>query len=242
MNAGGNAELAITHDAPVGPQVYRILRARIIRGDLAPGSRISESEIAATFSLSRQPIREAFIKLSEEGLVEVRPQRGTLITKISTAAVLDARFVREAIEADVVRLVAVKRDASVLADLRAQLLQQKETADPDRFMRLDETFHRTLAEAAGKSYAWNVIEDVKTQMDRVRYLSFIQFPISTLIAQHEGIVAAIEGEDPDAAEQAMRRHLREIITALPGIAAARPEFFREGEGAADLGLVTKQWR
>ncbi len=234
MNLDGNLDLAIAQGAPVGPQVYRILRARIIRGDLAPGSRISESEIAATFSLSRQPIREAFIKLSEEGLVEVRPQRGTLVTKISTAAVLDARFVREAIEADVVRLVAERHDAAVLRELREQISRQKEVAgaDPDQFMRLDEMFHRTLAEAAGKSYAWKVIEDVKAQMDRVRFLSFIQFPVPTLIAQHEAIVEAIGAEDPEAAEKLMRKHLREIMTALPGIAAARPELFEGSQTAA----------
>jgi len=58
----------------VGPQLVRILRMQIIRGLLAPGTRMSESETAALFSVSRQPVREAFIKLAEEGLLEVRPQ------------------------------------------------------------------------------------------------------------------------------------------------------------------------
>ncbi|WP_328805138.1 GntR family transcriptional regulator [Stappia albiluteola] len=235
MNNQDRAELIIAQGAPVGPQVYRILRAKIIRGDLAPGARISESEIARTFALSRQPVREAFIKLSEEGLVEVRPQRGTLVTKISTAAVLDARFVREAIEADVVRLVARSVDPAVLADLRGQIELQKAIAggDPDQFMRLDERFHRTLSEAAGKPYAWKVIEDVKAQMDRVRFLSFIQFPVPTLIKQHEAVVDAIAAEAPDAAEAAMRRHLREIITALPAIAEARPAFFADADANSE---------
>lgn len=217
----------LEHGTPVGPQVYRILRERIIRADLLPGSLISESEIARTFSLSRQPVREAFIKLSEEGLVEVRPQRGTLVRRISREAVMDARFVREAIETDIVKLLADDRDTAVIADLRRQIEAQRAISDndPDRFMKLDERFHRTLAEAAGKTYAWQVIENVKAQMDRVRYLSFLRFPIPKLVDQHIGVVDAIEAGSPLDADCAMREHLREILAALPEIANAKPEFF-----------------
>src|SRR5690606_41732276 len=92
----------VDQSASLTPQLYRILRERIISADLIPGSRISESEIARSYSLSRQPVREAFIKLAEDGLVEIRPQRGTLVRKITPEAVMDARFVREAIETDLV--------------------------------------------------------------------------------------------------------------------------------------------
>lgn len=221
----------IDQSAPVGPQVYRILRKRIIRAELTPGSLISESEIARAFSLSRQPVREAFIKLSEDGLVEVRPQRGTLVRKISMAAVKDARFVREAIEADVVKLVAERSDPAVVSELRAQIALQRAVASGDhmRFMKLDELFHRTLSEAAGKAYAWKIIEDVKAQMDRVRYLSLLQFPMNKLIAQHEAVVDAIDKGDADQADQALREHLREILTDLPEIAKAKPEFFEAAD-------------
>lgn len=222
---------SIDQSAPVGPQVYRILRKRIIRAELTPGSLISESEIARAFSLSRQPVREAFIKLSEDGLVEVRPQRGTLVRKISMAAVKDARFVREAIEADVVKLVAERSDPLVVAELRAQIAFQRAVAPSDhmRFMKLDERFHRTLAEAAGKAYAWKIIEDVKAQMDRVRYLSLLQFPMNKLIAQHEAVVDAIDKGDADQADKALREHLKEILTDLPEIAKAKPEFFEAAD-------------
>ncbi len=212
---------------PIGPQLYRILRERIIRADITPGTLISEAEIARTYALSRQPVREAFIKLTEQGLVEVRPQRGTLVRKISTAAVMDARFVREAIEADIVKMVATKADPAVVTELKKQIALQQKTEEKDGsgFMELDERFHRTLAEAAGKTYAWGVIEDIKAQMDRVRYLSFIRFPMPKLIAQHETVVNAIAAGKPEMADRAMRDHLREILSALPDIAAAQPEFF-----------------
>jgi len=216
--------------APLAPQLYRILRQRIISADLTPGSRISEAEIAATYALSRQPVREAFIKLAEDGLLEVRPQRGTYVRKISTAAVKDVRFVREAIEADIVALLADNPDPALVRELENQLREQKEVAESEasRFIVLDERFHRTLAEAAGKAYAWKVIEQVKGQMDRVRYLSALQFPMRDLVAQHSDIVRAIARGDPGAASAAMRVHLRKILTDLPAVAAARPDFFDTG--------------
>lgn len=212
---------------PVGQLVHRDLRQRIIRGELAPGTLLSEAEMARSFGSSRQPVREAFIKLAEEGLVEVRPQRGTLVRKISIKRVMDIRFVREAIEANVVHLLAREPEPAIIADLRAQITRQREVAPDaqDVFMALDETFHHTMARAIGKTYAWDVVESVKAQMDRVRYLSFADFPISRLIAQHEAIVDAIETRNPQAAEEAMRIHLREILKDLPNIAAARPELF-----------------
>jgi len=217
----------IEQGAPVGRQLYRILRQRIIHNDLQPGSRISESELASAFAVSRQPVREAFIKLAEEGLLEVRPQRGTYVRKISVSAVMDARFVREAIEADVVKLLARAPGAELVANLKAQIATQRQVAanEPLRFMELDEQFHRTLAEAADKAAAWNVVESLKAQMDRVRYLSLQQFPVAKLVKQHAAVVAGIAAGDSAAAEGALRAHLREILDDLPAIARARPELF-----------------
>jgi DNA-binding GntR family transcriptional regulator len=218
--------------APVGPQLVRKLRARIICNDLEPGSRISESEIAAEYAVSRQPVREAFIKLAEEGLLEVRPQRGTYVRKIATSAVMDARFVREAIEADIVKHLAESPDKGLEKELRLQLREQRKVAgrDPNSFIELDERFHRLLAEAAGKSYAWSVVESVKSQMDRVRHLSVQRFPMEKLVKQHTAIVDAIADGDVSAAEAALRRHLREILNDLPEIARSRPEFFDDADG------------
>ncbi len=213
--------------AAVGPQLLRILRERIICNQIRPGERLSEAEFGLQFGVSRQPVREAFIKLAEEGLLEVRPQRGTFVRKISVAAVNDGRFVREAIEADIVKLLAEAADPSLVRELDGQLDLQRELVDvdPQSFRPLDDTFHRTLAEAAGKTHAWSVIDGMKTQMDRVRQLSTEQFPVGKLINQHAQVVRAIEAGDPVAAEAAMRLHLREILHDLPVVQAALPELF-----------------
>jgi GntR family transcriptional regulator, rspAB operon transcriptional repressor len=213
--------------SPVRPQIYLGLRQRIVRGEIPPGTALSEAEIARRFSISRQPVREVFIKLAEEGLLEVRPQRGTFVRKISKTAVTDARFVREAIEADIVREVAAKGDAGLIAGLRKQLRAQQAVAAGELydFMQLDEEFHWTLADAAGRLYGWKVIEDVKLQMDRVRYLSLRSFPQRKLVRQHIAIVDAIENRSPDEAECKMRQHLRLIMDDLPSIEAQHPDFF-----------------
>lgn len=215
--------------APVGTQLHRIIRSRIISNDLHPGARISETEIAAAYGVSRQPVREAFIKLAEDGLLEVRPQRGTYVRKINVQAVMDARFVREAIEAEVVRLLASVPQPALMQELMAQIAVQREVLETnaDAFMPLDDRFHRTLAEAAGKPFAWAVVDGMKSQMDRVRQLSTLGRRKVALIDHHTAIAQAIGAGNVTAADTAMRTHLREILTDLPAIRADLPEFFDE---------------
>lgn len=219
---------AVDQGEQVGPQVYRSLRERIIRGELEPGALISEFEIARAFSISRQPVREAFIKLAEEGLVEIRPQRGTMVRKINIASVMDARFVREAVEADIVKIVAERRDPRVISSLYAQIEAQRNVAHQKAgdFLQLDEAFHRTLAVAADKAHVWSIVNNVKAQMDRLRQLSFVLVSAAELaVDQHHAVVAAISEGDASGAEAAMRTHLRRILSDLPAMAELRPNYF-----------------
>ena len=212
---------------PVGPQIYRSLRERIVRTELLPGTRLSEAETAAAYGTSRQPVREAFSRLADDRLLEVRPQRATLVRRISRAATLEARFLREAIEADLARVAARRADAASLAALEAALEDQRAVpADaPERFMALDEDFHRALARAAGHTHAWRIIEGFKAHMDRVRFLALRRFPVAALLAQHEAVFDAVAARRPGAAERAMRTHLNAIVDDLPSIVAAYPALF-----------------
>lgn len=221
---------------PIAPQLFQTLRHRIVHNDLPPGSRISETEIAREFGISRQPVREAFIKLAGEDLLAILPQRGTVVRKIRYEAVLDARFLREAIESDIVRILASAPDAAAVRDLRDQIAAQRAALHrrPEDFFALDDRFHRTLADAAGKKGAWRQIEGLKGQMDRVRFLSLAHFPIPNLIEQHEGIVDRIEAGDVAGAERRIRGHLREVLNDLPKIAASAPEFFDLPAGGLPL--------
>lgn len=208
-------------------QLYASLRAAIIDNVLNPGMRISEAEVALQYGTSRQPVREAFITLANEGLLEIRPQRGTYVAKISLPAVMDARFVREAVEADMVKLLAHAPDLALITDLRGQVERQQDLIGGSArdFMEADEIFHRTLAEGAGKSKAWHIVVEMKAQMDRVRFLSSMHFPVDRLITQHRDVVEAIAAADPIRAERAMRGHLQGILTDLPVIKQEKPEYF-----------------
>jgi DNA-binding GntR family transcriptional regulator len=212
----------------ISTRVYRQLRGAIIRGELCPGERISESAIARQYSTSRQPVREAFIKLAEERLVRIQPQSGTFVVQISVTDVLDARFVREVIEVAVTREAAISAPLSAVRELRRQVDRQRAVASGHNaeFLVLDEEFHRTLALSVGHAHAWRVIESIKAQMDRIRYLSLDDAtPIHLIIEQHERIVSGIEAGDPAEAAAAMRNHLREITLSLPNIASRFPDLF-----------------
>ena len=117
---------------------------------------------------------------------------------------------------------------SFIKELRALIEQQKalEQGHNEEFLALDEEFHRTIALSVGRAHAWRVVENIKAQMDRVRYLSFEEAtPLPGLIEQHTRIVDAIEAGDPIATAAAMRSHLREIMISLPRIAEKSPEYF-----------------
>ncbi|MDN3559278.1 GntR family transcriptional regulator [Vreelandella neptunia] len=234
--------LRTSTDVSVRQRLHKVLRQAIIRMVLAPGQALSEKEIADLFNVSRQPVREAFIRLSESGLVEVRPQRGTYVVRISRQAVLEARFIRESLEV-AIALEAAKctLPSSVLMELNELIERQRsciERQDHDRFFFLDEMFHRTLAISTGQTMAWNVIEDVKAQLDRVRYLSIPDStPIPKLADQHQAIVDAISAGDTEAAEQAMCIHQREILHSLPELERRFPELFENvGTNAHALSI------
>lgn len=219
---------------PVARRVYRELRAAIVTMRFTPGQALSEQEVATQLGVSRQPVREAFIKLSEAGMVVVRPQRGTFVVKISVQRVLDAQFVRNAVERAVVRKACADMPTSGIAELRAIVEEQRAAAelpDPPRFHTLDEAFHRTIAARAGCEYAWRVVEDCKAQMDRVRYLSLAHStPLDRLITQHGAVVDAIEARDAEQAELVLGEHLRQMLKSLPDLSQAFPDLF-EAEAA-----------
>lgn len=226
-------DTAIRQRDPIAPQVVSALRQSIAEMQLPPGTALSEKDIAARFGVSRQPVREAFIKLSEAGLVEIRPSRGTFVMKISVAEVANARFVREAIESDIARHAARLATAEQIAGLRDIVAAQQAAAaegDFARFNEHDENFHRTLAAIPGNDYAWRLVEAARFQTDRVRLLSLPEAsPLPVLITQHLEILDRLSVRDAEGAAHAMRRHLREILLALSHIAAAHPEYFSDTE-------------
>ena len=215
--------------ATIGSRVFDLIRQAIVQLQFRPGNPLSEAEIARQLGVSRQPVREAFIKLSDSGLVEVRPQRGTFVRLISMREVENARFIREAIEVAIVRKAATTASAADLDGLVHLIADQKaisRSGDNVAFLRLDEMFHQAIAKSADCEDAWRVLESLKTQMDRVRFLSLPKAtPLKLIIEQHDRIIEGIKTHSPERAEAAMRQHLSEILVSLPRLAAKYPSLF-----------------
>jgi GntR family transcriptional regulator, rspAB operon transcriptional repressor len=215
--------------ATMSYRVFEALKQAIVQLQLRPGNLLSEAEVAKQLGVSRQPVREAFIKLAEVGLVEIRPQRGTFVVLISRKEVENARFIREAVEVALARRASAEATPDAIARMRRSLESQREAherGDIAWFLREDEAFHHAIALSVDCERAWRLLENLKAQMDRVRYLSMpLATPVETLIDQHERILTAIESGQADDAAAAMRDHLAEILKSLPKIAAAQPELF-----------------
>lgn len=213
----------------ISPQIYERLRRAITTLLMLPSEALSEQDLAQQLGVSRTPVREALIRLAGEGLIDILPQRGSFVAPIRLSDVEEAQFIREALEVAVVQRLAGQGSDSFLAAVRTNLaMQEKAVAESnrDQFLELDEAFHRSLCDEAGLPRSWRVIQVVKLQMDRVRYLS-LPDPghLETLLAQHVAIFEAIEAGDPKQAGQRMTAHLREVLRTVQHLNATRPDLF-----------------
>lgn len=212
----------------LGYKFRQFLRSAIVRAELLPGQLVSEIEMSKRFAIGRQPVREAFISLANEQLIEVRPSRGTFVRKISMKEVIDAWHVREPIEVSIVRQVAKKHDPLMINQLRELVAHQRVIGQGDNegFLASDQELHHTLALQANREFAWRVIDSAKAQMDRVCFLSYdIASSVQELVDDHDLLIDAIEANSPRLAVRAMETHLRKILTALPLVAEKYPDYF-----------------
>ncbi len=223
--------------------IYEQIRRDIVTLVLRPGTRLSENELAMRFGTSRAPVREALIRLVEDGLIVVRPQRGSYVSRISVAAMEQARFVREALEVAIIRRAA---EVGLAPEARAQceaaiVAQEKVRDDALRFTEEDDRFHRGFAEGTALTGIWAIIEREKVQFDRVRFLSLPSVtPTELLIAQHRAILEAVLRRRPDAAERAIRRHLHEVLAIVQSLAERHPELIGETELRAPTGGAARK--
>ena len=218
----------IQEQVSLGNKFRQFLRSAIVRAELLPGQLISEIEMSKRFAIGRQPVREAFISLAQEHLVDVRPSRGTYVRMISMNEVIDAWHVREPIEVSIVRQVAKKHDPVMIDTLRQLVAQQREIppGDNEGFLAADQEFHHALALLANREFAWRVIDSAKAQMDRVCYLSYgIDAPVQGLVDDHSAMIDAIVAGDSKLAVSMMEAHLGKILTAAQLVAGKYPDYF-----------------
>lgn len=198
--------------------IYQVLWNDIVSLRRYPGDPILEKEIAAQFGVSRTPVREAILRLSNEKLIEILPQSGTFVARIALDTLPEAIVVRKALEDVTVRAAAVKASRTQIATLRANLELQKvqaAEADYEGFRKTDDTFHTLIAEAAGYPGIWEIIKSVKIKVDRYCHLSLPKpGRIARLIKEHTAIFSAIRDHEPDRAAEAIHAHLDAIMTGV----------------------------
>ncbi|WP_241911608.1 GntR family transcriptional regulator [Telmatospirillum siberiense] len=199
-------------------QVFETVKEEIVSGALPPNAQLSEAELSDRLGVSRTPVREALIKLSEDGLVRIIPQVGTFVAPISIDSVNEAQFIREHLECALIVDAVRRMDKATLRLLQDNLEQQERAVrydDWDKFYELDEALHTLLAKASGHLQTWRIVQQSKVHMDRVRHVSF-RMPdhMAKLTGQHKAIVDAVAQGDEVKAREALRCHLREIITTV----------------------------
>ena len=194
--------------------VYQALKENIISLNLEPGTNISEKEISEFLQVSRTPVREAFLTLAQEGLLEIYPQRGTFVSLIDLRQVEEARFIREHLERAAVRVACENFSDENLQNLEFNLMMQKVCVREKNYKKLfelDEEFHYTIATGCGKVLIWTVIQRMNAHLNRIRMLSLAAFYSWDLIlSQHENIISAIKEKNPSLAEMAMEEHLKKL--------------------------------
>jgi DNA-binding GntR family transcriptional regulator len=215
--------------ATASARIYADLRAELISMQRLPGAVISEAEIALSYGVSRTPVREAILKLADDGLVEIFPQSGIYVSRIPIAALPEAILVRKALEETTARLAAERATPSQVLTLHAIVERQREAdaaRDSDAFHDADERFHAGIAEVAGHPGIWTLIQQVKLQADRYRRLTLPQVGrIGDAIIEHQAILAAIEARDPARARLAMESHLERLLRDISATQSINPEFF-----------------
>ncbi len=209
--------------------IYTSLRHDIVSMRLSPGQPVNEKQLALDHGVSRTPVREALLRLAGENLVDIFPQSGTFVARIPVAALPEAVMVRKALEDLTVRLTAQNANAQQVAALRDSLDEQRAFArrgDRIRFHAADQNFHAAIAEIAGHPNVWQLVQQVKVQVDRFCMLT-LPAPgrMKVLIEEHAAIVTAIAAHDSAKAAAAMTAHLDGLEASIRDVGGLNPDFF-----------------
>ncbi len=209
--------------------VFNHLYDAIVTLALLPGNKISEAEIAAQFGVSRQPVRDAFSRLENLGLLLIRPQKATEVKRFSLREITKSRFVRASVEAEVLRRAAIEATQADGVLLEAALAQQAQVVTEgnyEKFGELDYAFHEALCKVAKVEFAFEVLAFEKGTVDRLCILSLVKEDrMAQLLDDHRTIADRIMAGDKQGAVDAGMIHLSRLDATIDAIFKANPEYF-----------------
>jgi DNA-binding GntR family transcriptional regulator len=200
-------------------RAYREIRRRILNSEMAAGKQYLEQELAEMLGMSRTPVREALIRLSDEKLVEVRPRHGARVLSISASDMAEIYEILTELETTAIRRVATNglSDADVAA-LDAgciQMVAAAKAGDNGAWIQLDQDFHLRLMAAAGNARMVEIVRGLLDQVHRVRRQALVQYQAQHASnTEHAALMDAIRRRDPKEAERLQRAHRQRIESVL----------------------------
>ena len=217
-------------------EIYDDIRRRIVSLEFRPRAALVEKDLCARFGTSRTPVREAILRLADQGLVEIAPQHGTFVAGIDPRAVRQAHFLRESLEIRVIsRLCSL--EAPDLSAPAAAIEAQRTisgTNDYAAFLPLDDAFHASLFALVDMAEIWGVIHGRKAHLDRIRFLQAAPQPgrLNELVRHHEAILDAIRQRASVAAEEMLRLHVSGAVGFMERMLVEQPDLFHPSHKAS----------
>ena len=212
-----------------GEYALRTIKENIITLDLAPGSQISENELATEMGLSRTPVREALIELSKVKIVDIQPQKKSTIPLIDYDMVEESRFMRNLLECAVVELDCKMASSDDLDRLQENVRMQCLYLDDfysGQLISLDNQFHGMLFGIAKKSQVFDLIQNISIHFDRVRTLALSSVKNRKIIQDHMELMDAIRHRNVPAARELMEQHLNRYDIDAAALRTAYPQYFK----------------
>jgi len=194
------------------------LRQAILAGDMAPGQRLVEEELAGMLGVTRASLRAALFDLAAEGLVERIPNRGARVRAITldeAVAITECRMALEGLCAAKAAGRVTEPDVTRLRQLGDDMERSVSDGELLKYSALNHELHRLVREISGQVVAAGLLERLNGQLVRHQFqLSLRPGRPQSSLPEHLAIIAAVAGRRPVEAEEATRRHLRSVISAL----------------------------
>jgi GntR family transcriptional regulator, rspAB operon transcriptional repressor len=211
-------------------RVVEALREAIGSLELPPGVFLDKAALCERLGVSRFPVSEALSRLQAEGLVQIQPQRGSIVSLIRLADARENMFLRRSLEVEAVRTLAPIASNELFARLRSNLDDQSMALAADdraRFHALDLAFHDMLLDALGFHKVKQSVECARIGLDRIRRILTSPDIGAATRNEHERIVMALESRDAERASDAMRVHLDAVMVRLMNLAERQPQLFTD---------------
>ncbi len=206
----------------------RVIRENIVNLELAPGSMLSEQDIANELNLSRTPVHEAMQELSSTKIIEILPQRGSHVSLIDMTLVDEAVFVRATIESAITQMACSLATEKDIQELEENITLQEfnyQKNNLDKIMELDNAFHEIMYRITNKMQCHYMVKLMSIHNDRIRELHLHSFDPERIITEHKEILSAFKNKDSAAAKAAIDRHLTRHYTQEDEIKKKYPQYF-----------------